>query len=232
MPVAMVPCLILFLPSLATSTSTNVFRRFKMKVSNLKKLACITAIVLAPSIAFAGGTQSPDKASTGQSNDPNAEMKAGDMGVEGVGQNSKQDTTIVDDATLVTNVQNALKADPNTQNLDIKAEVSNGVVTLTGVASERDYAIADFGLDVQILCVGIGLEGVLHIGDKGGVIHHGSVLLRALTHTLHTHVARFHLSVRIVGLPGRGFIRRLGTPRKGNRWCKDDCSYAGEFFQI
>jgi len=110
-----------------------------MKVSNLKKLACITAIVLAPSIAFAGGTQSPDKASTGQSNDPNAEMKAGDMGVEGVGQSSKQDTTMVDDATLVTNVQNALKADPNTQNLDIKAEVSNGVVTLTGVASAKRW---------------------------------------------------------------------------------------------
>ena len=110
-----------------------------MKISNLKKLACITAIVLAPSIAFAGGTQSPDKASTGQSNDPNAEMKAGDMGVVGVGQSSKQDTTMVDDATLATNVQNALKADPNTQNLDIKAEVSNGVVTLTGVASAKRW---------------------------------------------------------------------------------------------
>ncbi len=114
-----------------------------MKISNLKKLACITAIVLAPSIAFAGGTnstsQDQDKASTGQSNDPNAGMKAGDMGELGVGQSSKQDTVMVDDATLAINVQSALKADPKLQNLDIMAEVSNGVVTLTGVASAKRW---------------------------------------------------------------------------------------------
>ena len=112
-----------------------------MKVSNLKKLACITAIILLPSIAFAGGTNStsPDKASTGQSKDLDPGLKEGDMGVVGVGQNSKQDFFIVDDATLATNVQSALKADPNTQNLDIKAEVSNGVVTLTGVASAKRW---------------------------------------------------------------------------------------------
>jgi osmotically-inducible protein OsmY len=112
-----------------------------MKISNLKKLACITAIVLAPSIAFAGGTNatSEDKASTGQSKDPDPGLKGGDTGVTGVGQSSKQDTVIVDDATLATNVQNALKADPNIQNLDIKAEVSNGVVTLTGVASAKRW---------------------------------------------------------------------------------------------
>lgn len=110
-----------------------------MKISNLTKLACITAIVLAPSIGFAGGTQTQDKASTGQSNDPNAGMKAGDMGTQGVGQSSKPDTNVVDDATLTTNVQNALKADPTLQNLDITAEVSNGVVTLTGVASGKRW---------------------------------------------------------------------------------------------
>jgi osmotically-inducible protein OsmY len=112
-----------------------------MKISNLKKLACITAIVLAPSIAFAGGTNatSEDKASTGQSKDPDPGLKAGDTGVTGVGQSSKQDAVIVDDATLATNVQNALKADPNIQNLDIKAEVSKGVVTLTGVASAKRW---------------------------------------------------------------------------------------------
>jgi hypothetical protein len=53
-----------------------------MKISNLKKLACIAAIALAPSIVFAGGTQSQDKASTGQSNDPDAGMKEGDMGLK------------------------------------------------------------------------------------------------------------------------------------------------------
>lgn len=110
-----------------------------MKISNLKKLACMTVIILAPSIAFAGGTQTQDEASTGQSNDPDAGMKAGDMGTEGVGQSSKQDTTMVDDATLLTNVQDALKADPMTKNLDIKAEVSNGIVTLTGAASGKRW---------------------------------------------------------------------------------------------
>jgi osmotically-inducible protein OsmY len=112
-----------------------------MKISNLKKLACITAIVLAPSIAFAGGTNttSPEKASTGQSKDLDPGMKEGDMGNVGVGQSSKQDTAVVDDATLATNVQSALKADPKLQNLDITAEASNGVVTLTGVASAKRW---------------------------------------------------------------------------------------------
>ncbi len=110
-----------------------------MKISSLKKLACITAIVLAPSIAFAGGTQTQDKASTGQSNDLDAGMKEGDMGTAGVGQSSKQDSAIVDDATLVNNVQDTLKADPMTKNLDIKVEVRSGIVTLTGTASGKRW---------------------------------------------------------------------------------------------
>ncbi len=112
-----------------------------MKISNLKKLACITAIVLAPLMVFAGGTNSTsqDKASTGQSNDPDSGSKEGDMGAAGVGQSSKQDSVMVDDATLATNVQNAIKADPNIQNIDIKAKVSKGVVTLTGVASDSRW---------------------------------------------------------------------------------------------
>ena len=107
-----------------------------MKISNLKKLACITAIILAPSIAFAGGTSTDDKASTGQSNDPNASMKAGDQGAVATGQSSKQDTNIVDDSTLAKNVKKALKTDPMTQKLGIKAAVSNGIVTLTGTVSD------------------------------------------------------------------------------------------------
>ncbi|MDO9365504.1 MAG: BON domain-containing protein [Methylotenera sp.] len=112
-----------------------------MKILNLKKLACITAIVLAPFIAFAGGTNSTSegKASTSQSNDPDSGMKEGDMGVVGVGQSSKQDTVMVDDATLTTNVKNALKADPTLSKLHIKTEVSDGVVTLTGVASDKRW---------------------------------------------------------------------------------------------
>ncbi|MGZ8262225.1 MAG: BON domain-containing protein [Methylotenera sp.] len=112
-----------------------------MKTSNLKKIVCITAIILAPSIVFAGGTNSTsqDKASTGQSNDPDSGMKEGDMGAVGVGQSSKQDTAIVDDATLTTNVQDAIKADPSLSKLNINAVVSNGVVTLTGVASAKRW---------------------------------------------------------------------------------------------
>ena len=110
-----------------------------MKLSNLRTLACITAIVLAPSIAFAGGTQTQDKASTGQSQDPDKGMKEGDMGLKGVGEGSKPDSTMVDDATLVTDVEKALKADAMTQNLDIKAKVLNGAVTLTGEAADARW---------------------------------------------------------------------------------------------
>lgn len=112
-----------------------------METSNFKKLICITAIVLAPSIAFAGGTNSTSegKASTGQSNDPDSGMKDGDTGVVGVGQGSKQDTAIVDDATLTTNVQKALSADPSLSKLNINTDVSDGVVTLTGVASDKRW---------------------------------------------------------------------------------------------
>lgn len=82
-----------------------------MKISNLKKLACITAIVLAPSIAFAGDAVD-------------------------VSQSSKEYTdVVVDDATLASHVESALKADPLLQELDIAANASSGVVTLTGVAS-------------------------------------------------------------------------------------------------
>ena len=107
-----------------------------MKTSHLKKFACITAIVLAPAVAFAGGTSTQDEASTGQSHDPNPSMKAGDQGMVGVGPTSKQDTVRVDDFTLASKVKSALKNDPMLQNIDIKPEVSKGVVTLTGVISD------------------------------------------------------------------------------------------------
>lgn len=112
-----------------------------MKVSNLKTLACIIAIVLAPSIAFAGGTNATteDKASTGQSKDPDPGMKEGDMGLKPVGQEPMPDSVIVNDSTLTTSVRDALKADPNLKNLDIKAKVSNGVVTLTGDAKDMRW---------------------------------------------------------------------------------------------
>lgn len=112
-----------------------------MKLLNLKKLACITAIVLVPSIAFAGGTNSTsqDQDSTGQANDPGTGQESGDMGTLGVGQPTKQDTSMVNDTTIATNVQEALKADPTLSKLNIKTEVSNGVVTLTGVASGKRW---------------------------------------------------------------------------------------------
>lgn len=112
-----------------------------MKISNLKRLACITAIVLVPTLSYAGGTNSAteDKASTGQSKDLDPGLKEGDMGVVGVGQDSKQDTVMVDDATLAADVKKALKADPTIQNIDIKSEVSQGIVTLTGVASDKRW---------------------------------------------------------------------------------------------
>lgn len=110
-----------------------------MNLSTLKKLACIIAIVLVPSMAFAGGTnsQTQGKATTGQINDPDPGMKQGDMGLKGVGQSSYPGASeAVDDTTLATDVKKALKTDPMLQNFDVKAEVSKGIVTLTGAASD------------------------------------------------------------------------------------------------
>ncbi|MGB4812618.1 MAG: BON domain-containing protein [Methylophilaceae bacterium] len=110
-----------------------------MKISNLKKLACITAIVLAPLIAFAGGTNSKSEAATGESRSLDSGLQEGDMGQVGVGQTSKQDTAVVDDATLIAEVQKALKDDPETSILDVTVKANKGVVTLTGVASAKRW---------------------------------------------------------------------------------------------
>lgn len=130
-----------------------------MKTSNFKKIVCITAIVFAPCITLAGGTQTEEKASTGQSNDPDTGMKAGDMGAVGVGQSSKQDNMVVDDATLATNVQNALKADSMTKKLDIQTEVSNGVVTLTGTAGDVRWT-------ARAAVVAQSVKGVKSVNNK------------------------------------------------------------------
>lgn len=110
-----------------------------MNMSDLRKLIGITALILVPSIVMAGGTNSEtqDKASTGQVNDPDPGLKSGDMGLQGVGQSSNPSAAdIVDDSTLSKQVKKALKADPMLKDLDIKAEIRNGVVTLNGVASD------------------------------------------------------------------------------------------------
>lgn len=110
-----------------------------MNISQLRKLTFISAIVLLPAMALAGGTNSQvqDKATTGQVNDPDPGMKEGDMGLKGVGQPSTPATSAVaDDAKLAAEVKKAIKADAMLKNFDVKAEVSKGMVTLSGVASD------------------------------------------------------------------------------------------------
>jgi hypothetical protein len=104
-----------------------------MKTLNLKNLACMTALILAPSIAFAGGTnsQDKDKATTGHTLDTETGTKAGEMRQDAHDAAVKSDG-MTDDASLVTNVGKALKADPLTSELDIKVGVKAGAVTLTG----------------------------------------------------------------------------------------------------
>lgn len=101
-----------------------------MKTTNLKNLACITALILAPSIASAGGTNSEaeDKATTGHTLDSETGTKAGEM-------RKDSHDGMTDDASLATNVEEALKADSMTSALDINVESSAGAVTLTGVAA-------------------------------------------------------------------------------------------------
>ena len=115
-------------------------RRITMKTLSFKNIVCITAISIMSSIAFAGGTNTEGKPAAGQSNDPDPGLKSGDMGSVGVGQDTKQDTSMVDDATLTTNVQKALKDDPSLSKLMIDVKVSGGVVTLTGVASDKRWS--------------------------------------------------------------------------------------------
>lgn len=107
-----------------------------MKTTNLKNLACITALILAPSIAFAGGTnsQADDKATSGHRLDSETGIKAGEMRKDAHDGIVKSDG-MTDDASLVTNVEKALKADSVTSELDIKVVASAGAVTLSGQAA-------------------------------------------------------------------------------------------------
>ena len=107
-----------------------------MKILHLKNLACITALILSPSIAFAGGTnsQAEDKATTGHTLDSETGTKAGEMRTDSHDNAAKSDG-MTDDTSLATNVGKALKADSLTSALDIKVSVDGGAVTLTGKAA-------------------------------------------------------------------------------------------------
>lgn len=108
-----------------------------MKTSKLKTLACITAFILAPSLATAGGTNSgaQDKPATGHTNDPDTGTRAGEVRTDAPDSAVKSDGK-VDDAALTSNVEKALKADAQTSTLDIKVKVSAGAVTLSGDAAD------------------------------------------------------------------------------------------------
>lgn len=109
-----------------------------MKPSMIKKLICVTAVSLVPFLVFAGGTNSEGDPTTSYKNDPaDRSMEQGDMGSKGVGQTSgSPEQSKVDDSTLSKQVDEALKGDAMLRKLDIKAEVKNGVVTLTGDAKD------------------------------------------------------------------------------------------------
>jgi osmotically-inducible protein OsmY len=102
-----------------------------MKALTFKRITCITALILAPSIAFAGGTNSvvQDKAATGHSNDTDTGTKAGQMRADSPSDGK------VDDVSIANNVSAALKADSVTSELDIKVTVRSGIATLTGDAA-------------------------------------------------------------------------------------------------
>lgn len=108
-----------------------------MKTSKLKTLACIAAFIITPAVAMAGGTNSDvqDKATTGHTNDPDTGTRAGEMRTDGPDSAVKGDGK-VDDAVLADNVENALKADAQTSELDIKVKVRSGAVTLSGDAAD------------------------------------------------------------------------------------------------
>ena len=44
---------------------------------------------------------------------------------------------VIDDTTLASNIQSALRADPNVKNLDVKIEAHNGEVMLSGLVDNQ-----------------------------------------------------------------------------------------------
>lgn len=108
-----------------------------MKPVLLKKLACITALLLAPVVVQAGGTNAGGDSSTGYVNDPDRSMGQGDMGAQGTPQpGDPAPGAEVDDLVLAKNVKEAIKKDAMLKKLDIGVEASNGQVTLTGDAKD------------------------------------------------------------------------------------------------
>lgn len=109
-----------------------------MKATPIKKMLCATALALTPFLAFAGGTNSEDSASTGYEKSPDKSTQQGDMG-KGVGTPDSGAPQHGDDSALTSKVQDALKNDALLKNLDIDVKVDNGVATLTGDAKDVRY---------------------------------------------------------------------------------------------
>ena len=107
-----------------------------MKATLIKKLLCATAISLTPFLAFAGGTNSDNGASTGYKNAPDRSTQQGDMG-QGVGTDSTSSPDgKMSDSDLKSKVKEALKNDAQLQKLDIDVSVDNGVAKLSGNVSD------------------------------------------------------------------------------------------------
>lgn len=110
-----------------------------MKATLIKKLLCATAISLTPFLAFAGGTNSNNGATTGYKNAPDRGTQQGDMG-QGVGTDSSNHAGgQMSDSDLKSKVKDALKNDAQLQKLDIDVDVENGTAKLSGNVSDVRY---------------------------------------------------------------------------------------------
>ena len=108
-----------------------------MKPTTLKRLAAITALLLAPVLGYAGGTNSAGDPTTGYKNDPGSMTEPGDMGAQGTAQPAGEPApTKVDDSQLAKQVKDAIKQDAMLKKLDIDVKSQNGTVTLSGDAKD------------------------------------------------------------------------------------------------
>lgn len=104
-----------------------------MKASRMKAFTCLAVFVSAPSVAIAGGIL--DRITTGNNNNPVSGARAGDVLTDSP-QHAVQGDSKIDDATLSSDVKNALKSDAQTSELDVKVKVRSGAVTLSGNAAD------------------------------------------------------------------------------------------------
>lgn len=141
-----------------------------MKRSDLRKILYVIAVSLMPMIAVAGGTNTDSSSSTGYKKDPDKTTRQGEMGSTDVTTKNSpardaSPSVKVDDATLRKQVEDALKSDALLSKTDIRVDVHNGIVNLSGDVKDIRWK----GQAVKVASSIPGIKSVqnnLMVGDE------------------------------------------------------------------